>query len=177
MASARGTTESSEIDLTQQIRMVRGQRVLLDSDLAALYGVSTKRLNEQVRRNITRFPSDFIFNLSDQELASLRSQFATLKTGRGTHRKFVPMVFTEHGAIMAATVLNSPTAVEMSVHVVRAFVKLRQTLASSSSLAHRLETLERSVSALDANTRKEFVRVYKAILKLVGPPGSPLDEA
>lgn len=159
-------------DIAKRIRIVRGQRVLLDSDLALLYGVSTKRLNEQVRRNIERFPVDFVFTMTDQELAVLRSQFATLKPGSGRHRKYAPMVFTEHGAIMAATILNSPTAVEMSVLVVRAFVKLRQMLASSAALTHRLEALERSVAALDANTRQEFVRVYQAILKLMGPASS-----
>jgi predicted DNA binding protein len=169
MASPGDTTSAQDLDVSQRIQLIRGHRVLLDSDLAILYGVSTKRLNEQVRRNMDRFPSDFIFSLTDQELAALRSQFATLKPGRGAHRKYAPMVFTEHGAIMAATILNSPTAVEMSVHVVRAFVRFRQLIASSSALTHRLETLERSVAALDANTRKEFVRVYKAILKLMGP--------
>jgi phage regulator Rha-like protein len=156
-------------DVARRIRNVRGQRVLLDTDLALLYGVSTKRLKEQVRRNIERFPSDFVFTLTDQELTASRSQIATLNKRRGHNVKYLPMAFTEHGAIMAATVLNSPTAVEMSVLVVRAFVKLRQMLASTSALTHRLETLERSVSALDANTREEFVRVYKAILKLMGP--------
>lgn len=103
-------------EIANRIRIVRGQRVLLDSDLALLYGVvPTKRLNEQVRRNIAKFPGDFIFSPTNQELAVLRSQFATLKSGSGRHRKYAPMVFTEHGAIMAATVLNSPTAVEMSV--------------------------------------------------------------
>ena len=97
--------------IAQSIMIVRAQRVLLDSDLAALYGVTTKRLNEQVRRNLGRFPEDFMFYLSDQELVGLRSQNATLKTGRGRHRKYRPRVFTEHGAIMAATVLNSERAV------------------------------------------------------------------
>jgi phage regulator Rha-like protein len=169
MPGNKDTQLPAEIDITPHIRMVRGQRVLLDSDLAALYGVPTKRLNEQVRRNISRFPPDFIFTPTNQELASLRSQFATLDAGRGAHRKYAAAVFTEHGAIMVATILNSPTAVEMSVHVVRAFVKLRQMLASDAAVARRLETLERSVAALDANTRKEFVRVYKAILKMMDP--------
>jgi hypothetical protein len=159
----------NEIDLSQNIRVIRSQRVLLDEDLAALYGVPTKVFNQAIRRNATRFPSDFLLQLTESEAASLRSQIVTLKAGRGRHRKYAPMAFTEHGAIMAASVLNSPLAVEMSVHVVRAFVKLRQVLASSSALAHRLESLERSVAALDANTRDEFVRVYKAILKLMGP--------
>jgi hypothetical protein len=159
----------NEIDLSQNIRVIRSQRVLLDEDLAALYGVPTKVFNQAIRRNAARFPSDFLLQLTESEAASLRSQIVTLKAGRGRHRKYAPMAFTEHGAIMAASVLNSPLAVEMSVHVVRAFVKLRQVLASSSALAHRLESLERSVAALDANTRDEFVRVYKAILKPMGP--------
>jgi phage regulator Rha-like protein len=95
-------------------------------------------------------------------------QFATLETGRGKHRKYPPIAFTEHGAIMAAMVLNSSRAVQMSVYVVRAFVKLREVLASNSTLARRLETLERSVAALDSNTRKQFDQVYEAILGLMG---------
>lgn len=93
----------------------------------------------------------------------------TLKPGRGRHRKYLPTAFTEHGAIMAASVLNSPLAVEMSVQVVRAFVKLRQTLASNAALARRLEALEKSLTVLDADTKREFTRLYKAILRLVGP--------
>lgn len=133
--------------------------------------MTTKRFNEQVRRNIDRFLSDFLISLTNQDFAILRSQIATSRSSatRRGGRRYPPLAFTEHGAIMAATILNSPTAVEMSVHVVRAFVKLRQMLASNAVLTHRLETLERSVSALDANTRQEFVRVYKAILKLMGP--------
>jgi hypothetical protein len=134
----------------------------------AKYGVTTKRLNEQVRRNGDRFPADFLMELSNQELAALRSQFATLNTGRGAHRKYRPMAFTEHGAIMAATVLNSPRAAQMSVYVVRAFVKLRQALATNAAMARKLETLERSVAALDADTRRQFDHVYEAILGLMG---------
>lgn len=163
-------TDTSRIEVAEYIRIVRGRRVLLDSDLAALYGVPTHRFNEAVKRNRTRFPADFAFQLTAEEHLFLRSQTAILKTGRGRHRKYLPYAFTEHGAIMAATILNSPLAVEMSVHVVRAFVRLRQVLASNSALARRLDSLERSVATLDADTRKEFVRVYKAILKLIGPP-------
>ena len=103
---------------TCRILEVGGKRVILDSDLAALYGVQTKRLNEQVRRNPDRFPQDFAFLLSSEEWESLRSQFATLKTKRGQHRKFLPYVFTEHGALMAAGVLNSPQAIAVSIYVV-----------------------------------------------------------
>ena len=94
--------------IENRILLIRGQKVLLDTDLAAPYGVRTKRFNEQVRRNRERFPSDFMFQLSREEWDALRSQFATLKAGRGQHRKYIPNAFTEHGAIMAATILNSP---------------------------------------------------------------------
>ena len=154
--------------VASQIRIIRGQRVLLDSDLAALYGVTTKRFNEQVKRNRDRFPPDFLFQLTETEAESSRSQFATLKTGRGHNLKYLPLAFTEHGAIMAATILNSPRAVEMSVYVVRAFVKLREVLASHAELARKLETLEKSVASLDANTRRQFEEVYGAILSLMG---------
>jgi len=157
-------------DIVSRIVSIRGQRVLFDYDLAAVYGVTTKRLNQQVNRNIERFPADFVFHLDTQELANLKLQFATsssrpLRHG-GTRKP--PRMFTEHGAIMAATVLNSPRAVQMSVYVVRAFIKLREVLASNSTLARRLESLERSVAALDENTRKQFDQVYEAILGLMG---------
>jgi ORF6N domain len=155
--------------VASQIRVIRGQRVLLDADLAALYGVTTKVFNQAVRRNVARFPADFLLSLTESDLISLRSQFVTLKPGRGKHRKYMPLAFTEHGAIMAATILNSPRAIEMSVYVVRAFVKLREVLASHAELARKLETLEKSVASLDANTRRQFEEVYGAILSLMGP--------
>lgn len=153
--------------IAQRILLLRGQRVLLDSDLAGLYGVSTSRLNQQVRRNRKRFPADFVIHMTNQERANLKLQFATSSWG-GARKP--PVAFTEHGAIMAATVLNSPRAVEMSVYVVRAFVKLRQALASNTDLARKLETLEKSVATLDARTRKEFEEVYQAIRALMAPP-------
>ena len=122
-------------DITRAILVLRGHRVLLDTELAALYGVTTKRFNEQVRRNRKRFPEDFTFQLSTLEAAALRSQIATSNAppqGRGG-RRYSPYAFTEHGAIMAATILNSPRAVEMSVYVVRAFVQLRELLPRTSS--------------------------------------------
>ncbi len=156
--------------IADRILFVRGQRVLLDADLAAMYGVSTKRFNEQVRRNLDRFPLDFTFILEDQDFAILRSQFATSSFAARRHggRRTLPRVFTEHGAIMAAAVLNSARAIQMSVYVVRAFVKLRKLLASNSAMVRRLETLERSVAALDADTRRQFDQVYEAILGLMG---------
>lgn len=140
-------------------------------DLAILYGVPTRRLNEQVRRNQNRFPSDFMFRLEISELQANRSQIAT---GSRKHRdpKFAPFAFTEHGAIMAATILNSSSAVEMSVYVVRAFVKLRVLLASNVELASKLEALEKSVTSLDVTTRRQFEEVYAAIRAMMVPPPS-----
>jgi hypothetical protein len=126
--------------ITHRIFLLRQQKVLLDSDLAALYGVDTRRLNEQVRRNRERFPRDFIFELAVDEFTNLKSQFATSSWGG---RRKLPLAFTGHGAIMAASVLNSPRAVEVSVYVVRAFVQMRELAASHQDLAKRLNALER----------------------------------
>lgn len=154
--------------IAQRIFVLRGQRVLLDSDLAELYGVRTERLNQQVRRNRGRFPDDFVFQLKISELRNNCLQIASSsRKYRGPKRP--PLAFTEHGAIMAATVLNSPRAVEMSVYVVRAFVKLRQVLASNVDLARKLAALEKSVAALDAGTKKQFEEVYRAIQALMAP--------
>lgn len=144
------------------ILIVRGQRVMIDADLAALYGVPTKRLNEQVKRNAERFPGDFCFRLSLAESARLRSQIATSNAGRGGRRSR-PLAFTEHGAIMAANVLNSPRAVEMSVHVVRAFVRLREVVASHRDLVRRVDELE-------AHYDGQFKVVFDAIRRLMAPP-------
>jgi hypothetical protein len=155
-------------EVARKIQNIRGQRTLLDSDLAAMYGVPTHRLNEAVKRNLSRFPPDFAFVLTKQEVAALISQIAISKPGRGGRRK-PPRAFNEHGAIMAATILNSPRAEQMSVHVVRAFVRLRAMLASNAALARKLEVLEKSVAALDIDTRHRFDQVYEAILGLMGP--------
>lgn len=152
--------------IAQSILVLRGHKVLLDADLAALYGVTAKRLNEQVRRNLDRFPEDFMFQLAPNEYEALRSQFATLKTGRGQHRKYLPYVFTEHGAIMAASVLNTPRAVEMSIYVVRTFVKLREMLASNKDLARKLNELERKLGAHD----QAIASILSAIRELMVPP-------
>lgn len=155
--------------VTGAILVLRGQRVLLDTELAALYGVTTGRLNQQVRRNRRRFPADFVFQLDAAELAALMLQNATSKAGRGG-RRTLPFAFTEHGAIMAATVLNSPRAVEMTVYVVRAFVKLRELLNSNKDLARKLQALERSLLALDLKTQRRFKEVYDAISALTRGP-------
>lgn len=170
MPSSKGSSDPTNI--AQRILVIRGQRVLLDSDLAELYGVLTARLNQQVRRNRDRFPADFLFQMKIKELRDNRLQFAI---GSRKHRdlRYSPLAFTEHGAIMAATVLNSPRAVAMSVYVVRAFIKLRGILASNTELAHKLEALERSVTMLDVSTRKQFEEVYAAIRALMALPAPP----
>jgi len=158
-------------ELQDRILTIRGERVILDSDLAEIYGVETKRLNEQVRRNAERFPSDFAFVLTPQEDANLKSQFATSSLHGG--RRKVPRVFTEHGALMAANVLNSKRAVEMSVFVVRAFTKMRAALSDTSELARKLATLEREVkSRLDSHDAA-IVEVMQRILDLIDPPEHP----
>ena len=147
---------------------IRHERVILDTDLAKLYGVTVKRLNQQVNRNHKRFPADFMFQLTASEHESLRLQFATSKAGRGG-RRFLPYAFTEHGAIMAATVLSSPRAVEMSVFVVRAFVKLRRMLATNRKLAAKIEELDRRLE----NHDEAIQNLMDAIRELMTPQAPP----
>lgn len=153
--------------ITHSILIVRGQRVLLDSELADLYGVPTKRFNEQVRRNLKRFPADFMFQLTLAEATDLRSQFATSRSHGG--RRYAPHAFTEHGAIMAATILNSTRAIEMSVYVVRAFVQLRDVLASNKELARRLDQLESKFASHD----QTITDIIKSIRALMNRPPLP----
>jgi hypothetical protein len=149
------------------IYLSRGQKVMLDSDLAKIYGVPTHRLNEQVQRNRDRFPKDFAFQLTRQEFTNLISQIA-ISSSYGGRRK-LPWVFTEHGAIMLASVLNSPVAVQASVQVVRAFVRLREMLASNRELAQKLADLERKLGGHDAAIRN----LFEAIRQLLNSPEPP----
>ena len=154
-------------NITPLILTIRGHRVILDADLAALYQVPTKRLNEQVKRNAERFPEEFMFQLTKaeaEELWASRSQFATLK--RGQNIKYLPRVFTEHGALMAANVLNSPQAVAMSVAIVKAFIRLRQ-------MALSVEELARKVDALEEKYDTQFKAVFDAFRQLMTPPDPP----
>jgi len=162
-------TPKNPSDVTQRTRVVRGVRVLMDSDLAEIYGVPTKRLNEARQRNATRFPADFAFRVTAVEAEILRSQFATSSALHGG-RRYMPWVLTEHGAIMAASVLNSSRAVEMTVYVVRAFVRLTSILASSPQLAAKLAELERDLRGLDRETRARFEEVYAATRALMSAP-------
>ena len=143
---------------------------MLDETLAEVYGVATKVFNQAVRRDRDRFPPDFLLEISTDDWKSLRSQFVTLGVGRGRYRKYAPMAFTEHGAIMAETILNSARAIQMSVYVVRAFVCFRVSLSTSKELTRELDALKRSVATLDADTRRQFDQVYEAILGLIAAP-------
>src|SRR5262245_55053876 len=155
---------------------IRGEKVILDVDLARIYGVSVSRLKEQVKRNKDRFPDDFLFRLTKQEWESiqrLRSQNAIVKKGRGSHRKYLPIVFSEHGAIMAANVLNSPRAVQMSVFVIRAFIRMRGMLADNKELARRLAELEKALKKrLDVH-ETAIVGILQRIMDLIDPPALP----
>ena len=149
--------------IEQHIMIIRCQRVMIDEDPALLYGVTTRRLNEQVKRNLVRFPEGFTFQLTAQETASMRSQFATASKRNIGHR---PFAFTEHGAIMAASVLSSPKAVEASVWVVRAFVKFREALATNRVLLKKLSELENKVGTHDT----EIQLIIKALKGLMAEP-------
>ena len=161
------TSRRKIAQLESAIYLIRGQRVMFASDLAAIYGVTTKRLNEQVRRNISRFPEGFAFQLTAEELTNLRSQIATSSFHGG--RRYRPWVFTEHGAIMLASVLNSDIAVQASVRVVRAFVRLREMVAANAQLAAKLEELERRLDSHD----EAIVDLFAALKQLLEPPQPP----
>jgi phage regulator Rha-like protein len=147
--------------IESKIYLIRGQKVLLDSDLAELYGVEVKQLKRQVKRNIDRFPADFMFQLSQNDYDSLRRHFGTLK--RGEHSKYLPYVFTEQGVAMLSSVINSKKAVQVNIQIMRAFVKLREMIASHKDLAKKLEELEMKYDA-------QFRVVFDAIRGLMLPP-------
>jgi hypothetical protein len=175
-ASVHVTAESSaEIpieEISRAIVVLRGRKVLLDAELAILYGVTTKRFNQQIRRNQERFPPDFMFQLTQAEHEALRLHFATsngASSGRGG-RRYLPYVFTEHGAIMAATVLNSASAIEMSVYVVRAFVKLREVLSSNHVLSRKLDELEQRLTKRLDEHDEAIQAILSAIRELMNPP-------
>lgn len=157
------SSKSLAIPVESRILILRHQKVILDTDLAELYGVPVKRLNEQVKRNRERFPADFMFQLTAKEAEELRSQSATSKPTRGG-RRYLPYAFTEHGAIMAATVLNSERAVEMSVFVVRAFVRLREMLSTNRELAAKLVELESRLDTQDTSIQNLFEAIKELMI-------------
>ena len=173
MSMANQPAVAPAVMIENLILTIRGQRVMLDSDLARIYRVTTGRLNQALKRNSKRFPADFAFQLTRQELVALISQSVISKTGRGG-RQTPPWVFTEHGAIMLASVLNSPVAVEASVRVVRAFVYLREQLAANKKLAQKFAELENRLDSQD----ESIATLFEAIRQLLEPaePGQPRRE-
>jgi len=149
--------------IEKAILLIRGQKVMLDADLAALYGVETRVLVQAVKRNIERFPDDFMLQLNKEEVDSLRSQIVTLKKGRGQHSKYLPYAFTEQGVAMLSSVLRSRRAIQVNIEIMRAFIRLRQMLASHVELARKLDALEKRYDA-------QFKQVFEAIRQLMTPP-------
>ena len=165
------------------IRLIRGVRVMVDRDLAKIYGVPTFRFNEAIKRNRHRFPADFMFQLTREEFDSLRSQIAMSKRknssqiamSSGKHRgaAYRPYAFTEHGALQAANVLRSPRAVQMSVFVIRAFVKMREALRGTPELARKLAALEKKLTALLDVHEAAIVQVLREVMQILNPPSEP----
>jgi hypothetical protein len=152
--------------IEKRIFLIRGEKVMLDLDLAALYEVEVKVLNQAVKRNLERFPEDFMFQLTAEETARLRSQFVTLKTGRGQHRKYAAYAFTELGVAMLSSVLRSDRAIQVNIAIMRAFVRLRRVLSTHKELAAKLTELERHLSTHDSQIRS----IFEAIRQLMVPP-------
>lgn len=174
--------------IDRSILVIRGHKVLLDSQLASFYSVETKVLNQGVKRNRERFPEDFMFQLSNEEFedwrsqcvtsnsekgGSLRSQIVTLKSGRGQHRKYLPYAFTEQGVAMLSSVLRSPRAVEVNIQIMRAFVRLRQLLSVHKELAERLAKLEAQMRQRDHAVAQQFQQVFSLLDQLFNPPSPP----
>lgn len=152
-----------EVVIENKILLIRGKKVMLDRDLAELYGVETKQLTRQVRRNIERFPEDFMFKLNTEEYVSLRRQFGTLKRGR--HSKYLPYVFTEQGVSMLSGVLHSPRAIQVNIAIMRVFVKLKEMVSTHKEIMLQLEKLERKVEGQD----RDIILIFKAIRQLMTP--------
>jgi hypothetical protein len=174
-------TQAPEQNISSVIRTIRGQKVILDYDLARIFGVPTFRFNEAVKRNRKRFPADFLFQLTSEAFESLRSQIAILERksnpsqiaiGSQKHRnpRHLPYAFTEHGAIMAANVLNSPRAVQMSVFVVRAFIQMRELLGTTKELANQLAALEKKLTARLDGHEVAIVEVFRRVMDILDPP-------
>ena len=162
-------TKTNLSRLEEHIHEIRGLRVILDHDLARLYGVDTRTLNQAVARNVDRFPKDFMLRLTDEEHESLRSQFVILKIGRGKHRKYNPTAFTEQGVAMLSSVLRSPRAIQVNIQIMRAFVRMRGIQSTSEDLSKKLRALESQVDIHDKSIRA----IFKAIHQLISAPEKP----
>lgn len=164
MANKQTLAILSDDIVVNKIYVIRNQKVMLDSDLAELYGVETKRLNEQIRRNLDRFPEDFMFQLTEMEWDSLRSQFATSKNGRGG-RTYLPNVFTEHGVLMLSSVLNSPQAIQVNIQIVRIFTRSRNLLSEHTELKLEIADIKKHLQNHDKNIELVFSYLDKLIDK------------
>ncbi len=158
MATKDGLLLIQPEQIEHQILLIRGHRVMLDRDLASLYGIETKNLNKAVRRNLDRFPGDFMFQLTAEEADCLRFQFGTLT--RGHHFKYLPHVFTQEGVAMLSSVLRSPRAIQVNIAIMRVFVRLREMLALHRELSHKLAELERDVERHDTSIRTLFDAIH-----------------
>jgi phage regulator Rha-like protein len=167
MAKAKVSVAIIDEKIIDKIHLVRGLKVMLDKDIAELYGVETKRLKEQVNRNLNRFPSHYMIELTKEESESLRSQNATLK--QGAHTKYLPYAFTEHGVLMLANVLKSGRAIEMSIKIIDVFVKLREMLLTHTDILLKLELLEKQV----VQNSEEIGSIFEALKQLLNPPQEP----
>ncbi|WP_462220667.1 ORF6N domain-containing protein [Ferruginibacter sp.] len=167
MAKAKASVAIIQEKIVDKIHLVRGLKVMIDKDIAELYGVETKRLKEQVNRNINRFPSHYMIELTKDEYESLRSQNATLK--QGAHTKYLPYAFTEHGVLMLANVLKSGRAIEMSIKIIDVFVKLREMLLTHTDILLKLEILEKQV----VQNSDEIRTIFEALKQLLNPPQEP----
>ena len=152
-----------------KIYLVRGQKIMLDRDLAELYDVDTRRLKEAVRRNIDRFPEDFMFELTPNEFDSLRSQIATLKTGRGQHPKYMPFAFTEQGVAMLSSVLKSETAIRVNIQIIRVFTRMREMIMTHKDILLQLEKIEKKLAGHD----EDITLIFGYLKQLLNPPSPP----
>jgi len=152
--------------IESKIVFLRGKKVILDKDLAAMYGVSTGRFNEQVKRNLKRFPEDFMFQLNELEWDSLRSQFAILKKGRGQHSKYLPLAFTEQGIAMLSGVLNSNRAIQINIQIMRIFVRIRQILASNQDIQKKIEKIDNKLLKHDSQLQMQAFLIDATIKKV-----------
>jgi len=161
----------ADAEIIERIYIIRGHKVMLDFDLSELYGVETKRLKEQVRRNKSRFPEDFMFELTPEEYKSLRSQIATLK--RGEHTKYLPFAFTEQGVAMLSSILHSETAIQVNIQIIRVYTKMRQLLPDNKELWHKIEALEMNLIKKDDEIQAIF-KILKQLLIKEEKPGEPI---
>jgi hypothetical protein len=173
MASNQMIKTLNDKEIIEKIYIIRGQKVMLDSDLAEMYNVTTGRLNEQVRRNIQRFPDDFMFQLTTEEYHSLRSQFAILKNGRGAHAKFLPLVFTEQGVAMLSSLLRSETAIQGNIQIIRVYTKMKQVLLDNKELWQKIEKIKQALLKKDGEVNTIF-KLLKQLLVKEEKPRQPI---